>query len=229
MFGISRKVVQSAIVVGLISAPVVALAADFSPPPVGKAAPYSVPLQYRWDGLYVGINGGGSFGQSYWDITGNSFNVAGWMAGVTVGYNVQFTRLVVGLEADFDYADVTGNTALLGGCAAGCSIRNSYLSTVRGRIGYALDRFFPYFTGGVAAGELRVARTGFGTSSKWQVGYTVGAGLETAAIDNWTVKGEYLFVDLGSHTCSPVCGVAPAANRVTYYANVWRLGLNYRF
>jgi outer membrane immunogenic protein len=222
----SRKVAQSAVVVGLLVAPVTALAADFSPP-VGKAMPYAAPLPYRWDGFYVGVNGGGSFGSSFWSLAGNSFNTAGWLAGATVGYNMQFTRLVAGVEADFDYVDVIGTTTL-GGCGATCSLRNRWLATGRARIGYALDRFFPYFTGGVAYGELRTARTGVGTSSRWQLGYTVGAGLEAVAMDNWTVKAEYLFVDFGEFRCSPVCGVAPA-NRVFYYTNIWRLGVNYRF
>jgi outer membrane immunogenic protein len=226
---ISRKVAQSAIVVGLLGTPVMALAADFAPPPVGKAVPYAAPLQYRWDGFYVGINGGGAFGSTSWDVAAfNSFNTAGWMFGATVGYNMQFTRLVIGAEADFDYVDVSGRSTL-GGCgAAGCTLTNRYLATGRGRIGYALDRFFPYFTGGIAYGELRTARTGFPSSSRWHLGYTVGAGLESAVFDSWTVKDEYLFVDFGHFTCSPVCGAAPN-NRVFFYENVWRLGLNYRF
>ena len=223
---ISRTMAQSVMVLGLVSAPVMALAADFIPPPVGKAFPYAAPLQHRWEGFYVGINGGGAFGSSYWDLAANSFNTAGWLAGGTIGYNFQFSRFVAGVEADFDFAEVTGSTTL-GGCGAGCSIRNNYLATGRARLGYALDRFFPYFTGGVAYGRLSMARLGVGPASSWQVGYTVGAGLEVAVFDGWSVKSEYLFVDLGSFTCAPVCG--GAASRVHFYQNVWRLGVNYRF
>ena len=35
-------------------------------------------------------------------------------------------------------------------CAAGCETRNNWLATVRGRLGYAFDRFLPYITGGLA-------------------------------------------------------------------------------
>jgi len=226
---ISRKMVQSTILVGLICAPVTALAADFAPPPpVGKAIPYVPPLQYRWDGFYLGINGGGAFGSSKWDLAGsNSFNTAAWMAGATLGYNFQFTRMVIGIEGDFDYVSGGGSTTL-GGCAATCTLDHNYLGTVRGRIGWALDRFFPFFTAGVAFGDIKASRVGVASSSNWQIGYVVGAGLEVVAWDNWTVKSEYLFVNLGDYACSPACGAAPT-NNVNYYTNLFRLGLNYRF
>lgn len=225
---IARKMVQSTLVLGLMSAvPVTVLAADFAPPPVvGKAMPYVAPLQDRWDGFYAGINGGGAFGSSYWDLAGNSFNTAGWLAGATLGYNMQFNRMVLGLEGDFDIADISGNAAI-NGCAAGCSIRSNAMGTARARIGYTVDRFLPYFTGGIAYGHLRMAEVGFGTTSKWQAGYTVGAGMETVLVPGWTVKGEYLFVDYGNFSCSPVCGTP--AQKVDYYTNIWRLGMNYRF
>jgi len=37
-------------------------------------------------------------------------------------------------------------------CPAGCTTNNDWLATVRGRAGYAFDRFLPYVTGGVAVG-----------------------------------------------------------------------------
>jgi outer membrane immunogenic protein len=224
---ISRKLVQSAVALGVISAPVMAVAADFAPPPVGKAVPYAAPLAYRWDGFYAGINGGGAFGTSFWDLANTNFTVAGWMFGGQVGYNMQFGRFIAGLEADFDYADIGGNTNA-GGCVTTCTLRNRYLGTGRGRFGYAMDRFFPYFTAGVAYGQLEASRGGVATTTTWRIGYTVGAGLEFATFDNWTAKAEYLFVDLGSFNCTPACGPA-GNNKVDYYANVVRLGLNYRF
>ena len=226
---ISRKLLWSALVVaGLMSPSVMALAADYGRPLAGRAIPYAPPpLQHRWDGLYVGINGGGMFGSANWSLAGDSFNTAGWMVGATLGYNVQLGGFVAGLEGDFNYVS-GGGTTTVGGCAAGCSLEQNYLATARGRIGYALDRFLPYVTGGLAVGQIDVTQTGVGTSSPWRYGYTVGAGLEMAVMPSWTVKGEYLFVDLGTYTCTPVCGVAPT-NAVGYYTNVWRLGLNYRF
>ena len=39
-------------------------------------------------------------------------------------------------------------------CALGCETSNSWLGTVRGRVGYAFDRFLPYVTGGFAVGDI---------------------------------------------------------------------------
>ena len=40
-------------------------------------------------------------------------------------------------------------------CAAGCLTQNNWLSTARGRVGYVLDRFLVYSTGGAALGNVR--------------------------------------------------------------------------
>jgi outer membrane immunogenic protein len=62
-----------------------ALAADFGapPPPPVYAAPPPPPVYpiFRWSGIYVGINGGGAFGNSDWTdpVFGNTgdFDVRG--------------------------------------------------------------------------------------------------------------------------------------------------------
>ncbi len=110
------------------------------------AAPY-----YNWTGLYVGINGGGAWGNSRWDSTG-SFDASGGMIGGTVGYNWQFGTWVVGLEGDIDWANIKGTTNR--GCVGGCSSENTWLGTARGRLGYSFDRWMPYITGGAAFGDV---------------------------------------------------------------------------
>ena len=60
-----------------------ALAADFGapPPPLVYAAPPPLYPIFRWSGIYVGINGGGAFGNSDWTdpVFGNTedFDVRG--------------------------------------------------------------------------------------------------------------------------------------------------------
>ena len=49
-------------------------------------APMYNPI-YNWTGFYVGINGGGAWGNSQWDGL-NKFDVSGGMIGGTIGYNV---------------------------------------------------------------------------------------------------------------------------------------------
>ncbi len=125
--------------------------ADASPPVVTKAAPVAwtatTSPAVNWTGIYLGLNGGFSFGGSNWtdSVTGGSsgnFGTSGFVFGGTVGANYQVGSLVFGVEADGDWADASGfgtftATAL---CTGACSTTSSWLSTVRGRAGYAFDR-----------------------------------------------------------------------------------------
>jgi outer membrane immunogenic protein len=104
----------------------------------------------------------------------------------------------------------------------GCTIKNTRLSNVRGRIGYAgWTHWMPYFTGGVAFGNVEVS-TLVGKVSDTSTGWTVGAGVEYAFLNNWSAKLEYLYVDLGSATCAAaICGL-PADATVVFTARARR-------
>ena len=97
---------------------------------------------------------------------------------------------------------------------------------MRGRVGYAADRFLPYVTGGAALGNINATTNGLTTSAS-NAGWTIGAGLEFAVTPNWSAKAEYLYVSLGKFNCGPNCG-APTDN-VSFSANLVRGGINYRF
>jgi outer membrane immunogenic protein len=97
---------------------------------------------------------------------------------------------------------------------------------VRGRVGYAADRFLPYVTGGAALGNIN-ATTGNLTTSTVNAGWTIGAGLEFSFTPNWSAKAEYLYVDLGKFNCGFNCGAA--TDNVSFSANIIRGGINYRF
>ena len=188
-----------------------------------KAAIYS-PV-YNWTGLYLGINGGGGWGRSQWDGI-DRFNVSGGLIGGTIGYNWQINQFVVGVEGDIDWSGVRGTTTTL--CPFGCETRNTWLATVRGRFGYAFDRFLPYLTAGLAVGNIEANRLGFPAGSISNAGWTVGAGLEVGIVSNVSVKAEYLYVDLSNFNCGLNCGLA-ANGGVSFYANIFRAGLNVRF
>jgi outer membrane immunogenic protein len=186
-------------------------------------APAYVP--YTWSGFYIGVNGGGGFGRSAWDSTGG-FDVTGGLVGGTVGYNYQFGQAVAGIEGDIDWADINGTTTTT--CPLGCKTSDTWLSTVRGRLGYAADRFMPFVTGGAAFSDIRATTPGFTGASTTKTGWTAGAGLEFALAGNWTVKAEYLYVDLGKFNCGVACGAAVTDN-VSFTTNLVRAGVNYRF
>jgi outer membrane immunogenic protein len=134
--------------------------------------------------------------------------------------------LVVGLEGDIDWSGMRGTTNTL--CPPGCETRNHWLSTVRGRVGYAFDRFLPYLTAGLAVGDIAANVPGFPGGSITTAGWTVGGGLEVGVVSNVSVKAEYLFVDLGNFNCGFNCGLGGNGN-VSFYSNVFRAGLNVRF
>jgi outer membrane immunogenic protein len=130
-------------------------------------APYMVPAStYNWSGAYIGINAGGGW------LKDDEGNRNGGLIGGTLGYNFQpGGPWVWGLEGDLGYFS---NSDL------------KYLGTVRGRIGYAIDRLLPYITGGLAV---------MSDDGSARAGWTLGAGLEYALMQNLSIKAEYLYVD----------------------------------
>ena len=202
-------------------------AADI-PRPVYKGV-RSVVAYYNWTGFYVGINGGYSWGDSTWTVPAVSNTPSGWLIGGTVGYNHQIGSWVFGLEGDWDWADIKDSSA----CGAfSCETKNSWIATARGRVGYAFDRWLPYFTGGAAFGKVEANSTNPAApgASDTRTGWTVGGGVEYAFLANWSAKIEYLYVDLGSFDCNAGCsGAAGVASSVDYKTNIIRAGLNYKF
>ena len=181
----------------------------------------------------------------------NGYNTDGGLAGGQVGCNWQTGRFVWGIEGDIDWADIGGGRSLttnVPGFVTGVetSSRNlNWLATVRGRAGFtATDTLLLYVTGGVAFGEVRYAGSvAFPASNDFQTfastntetGWTVGAGAEWAFSPNWTVKAEYLYVDLGNRTLTSVAAGRPAnlattlRNSYDNTYNIARVGLNYKF
>jgi len=223
-----------------------ALAADLPPPPAppprapATYVPAPVPY-YNWSGIYIGANGGYGFGTSSWSgpgLTTGNFNTTGFLAGGTIGGNLQFGPVVVGAEGDWDWSNLSGNTSTTtptaGGCApSNCQTSADWLATGRGRIGYAFDRVLFYGTGGAAFAPVKAGMgTTAGSQSSTEVGWTAGAGLEFAFAPNWTAKVEYLYVDLGNLSCTTSCFGAPAApvaTSVKFTENVVRAGINFKF
>ena len=196
-----------------------------------KAAPYYV-APFSWSGIYVGLNGGYGWGTSSWTSTATTGDTKpkGWLAGGTLGYNLQTGVWVWGLEGDIDVSTIKGaTTAGTGVCAGaiGCETRNRWLATARGRIGYSLDRWLPFITGGAAFGDVKMSPNTGLSETKTKVGWTLGGGVEYAFMGPWSAKIEYLYVDLGKSSCSAATCVI--STDVGFTSSIVRAGVNYRF
>lgn len=200
---------------GVASASAADIARRVAAPPPVYVAPFS------WTGAYVGINGGYGWGNSNFSapFTSGSFDTSGGLVGGTLGYNWQVNQIVFGVEGDIDASWIKGS-GICGGLS--CQTKNTWLGTVRGRLGYAVDRFMPYVTGGLAVGDIKNTITGLGTANETKAGWTAGAGVEYAFNGPWSIKAEYLYVDLGR-------GGAIGGSNAKFQTNVVRAGLNYRF
>lgn len=214
-------------------------------------APEAVAPMFTWTGGYVGVNLGGGFGKFKHPLevtdptttpptvlgSGSlDITAGGFLGGVQAGYNWQQENFVYGVEADFqgsavkaeDTIDVTGIGSLDGGTKV------DWFGTVRARIGYTpVERFMVYGTGGLAYGHVKSYINGLGideSASKTKAGWTVGAGAEYAFTNNWTLKSEYLYTDLGKTT---LIDDDFGADHVTLKNDVAfhtvRVGINYKF
>ena len=226
-----------------------AFAADL--PSRRAPAPYLAPPPvFTWTGFYIGLNAGAGFRTN--TNNGNNFlnggfggnsngNNVAFIGGGQIGYNWQTGPIVFGLETDAQYRSSFG-VGNNGGLFGNTNQRNDgFLGTARGRIGYAFSPMFMiYATGGAAYGNTFANANnnnflfggfgGFGgnnNNNNFRVGYTVGGGLEYAFTPNWSVKAEYLFVDLGRTNQANLFGFGGGNNRSQ--AHVARLGVNYKF
>ncbi len=256
----------------ILSMTATAVAADLPRRTVAPAPVVAVAPVFTWSGFYVGVSGGGMFGETRVRtagvLPGNIANVTalarparvtvdqdGFLIGGTAGYNMQFGAFVAGIEGDISYTDIDGRTTYLNPAPFGAgpfpvgSTRSTfrtdmdYLATVRGRVGVAFDRVFVYATGGAAIADTTYtadfgapvtgAQQFFGRRSDTQLGYTVGAGVETAITDAVSLKAEYLYYDLGSITVNvPAVGAGGAGaytSRFDQDGFIVRGGANFRF
>src|SRR5690606_28189102 len=113
--------------------------------------------------------------------------------GLQAGYNFQFASgLLAGIETDIAISGIDGS----GGVGV---FELDYLGTVRGRLGYTIDRFMLYGTAGLAYGRGDVRVAGL-SDEQVHIGWTIGAGVEAMLAPNVTARLEYLYADLGKDT-----------------------------
>jgi outer membrane immunogenic protein len=135
--------------------------------------------------------------------------------GGELGYNWQFNGgWVLGAEADFNFTDFnasrhrTRDLGDFGKVDTDLSLEADWFGTLRGRLGFAVDNWLFYGTGGAAYGNLQAqGKIAFdndngdffkGSESNTKWGWTAGGGAEYAFDQSWIVGAEVLYVNLGS-------------------------------
>jgi outer membrane immunogenic protein len=165
------------------------------------------------------------------------FELSGGLVGGTVGCNYQVNSWVVGLEDDFSWTNKKGTSPLIApfNTSETAQTSESWLSTTRGRLGFAWNRWLVYGTGGAAIAkegfQLCDPVTGCAGQSKVTAGWTAGAGVEYAFMGAWSGKVEYLHVDLGTvgYGVTTFPGGLFAARNVRLTDDIFRVGVNYKF
>lgn len=181
-----------------------------------------------------GVIGGGQLGQNWQSGT--------WVFGIETDLQasgqkdrIQRTSYFTGIPCSTT-CDAISDTDI--------TAKLSWFGTLRARFGQDFSGLFGYVTGGLAYGKIKVS--GLNTISvdagqdgtieavfqrpfsvsKTKAGWTLGAGVEgQTALNNWTWRIEYLYIDLGKVNYSD----ASFSVNSSVTDNILRFVLNYRF
>jgi outer membrane immunogenic protein len=270
MPGLSRFAIASLLACSS-ALPPAAMAADlYRPGGVGmKDAPAYLPA-ISWTGFYAGVNGGYGWSNSdthnitVFQPDGDPYptgplpyklNQDGGFAGLQLGYNRQIDRIVLGIEADIQASDINGDSKtsfdppVIANFDYLASTQVDWFGTLRGRLGYSLDRTLLYVTGGLAFGHVKYGadyvftdpnccKGSFGVvnGSDTSTGYVIGAGIEHMLDANWSLKLEYQYIDLGTLDADGKLFFAngepsgeTVKSKIDTDFHAVRLGINYRF
>lgn len=222
----------------------------------------------NWSGLYIGGHVGWATGEwdgtltydegngpvpNIWDNHNQTLDDDGWIGGVQVGFNLQNASFVYGIEADASWADFGGSgsfTTMAGEPTWHVNQDLDAFGTVRARLGFLVTpRLMIYGTGGLAWAKTSASHTvteqgikvAAGSADETHVGWAAGAGGEIMVANNWTLRAEWLHVDLGKEdyhltgsVFDPNTGnVSGPLTTDSFPADltfdVFRLGVNYKF
>jgi outer membrane immunogenic protein len=224
-------------------------------------APAHAPAIWNWTGFYLGGQAGGGWSsstQTNVDGTGAflagtvqpPISSSGFLGGVYGGYNYQFSpSFLVGIDADYSWADLTGSSTVPANTGAALSnafsIKVKSLATVTARLGYIFNNNWMLFgkagwawsdwdANSVTTRTTTGAVTSSGTSSPNRNGLILGTGLEWAFAEHWSAKLEYDYVHFNtvsynSTDTSAGGTVSSPARSQTSYMNIVKVGAAYRF
>ena len=231
-----------------------AVAADLPPPAPPPVYVPPVPI-FTWTGVYVGGqigyawgNQNANFGDNFGTFATAAYSANGVIGGAHVGYNLQLSQFVIGLEGDVDGSSLSKSvsgiffTPNIGPVSATFNANANVQGSIRGRVGYAFERVLIYATGGIAflgttanlsTNSLLGLGSAYDSASNTLVGWTVGGGLEYAVTNNWSIRAEYRYANFGQSTVYPVnfaaLGDVGAFINRHFTENRVQVGFSYKF
>jgi outer membrane immunogenic protein len=216
----------------------------------GVAVGAAPALAAEWAGLYGGLHAGGAWGNV--DVTDDvndgvppgpfPYSAVGALGGGTAGFNIQMKSIVLGVEGDIGYMDLTGagiipssdpqyhqDTTLSGGL----------YGDVTARVGLSMGQTLLYGKGGFAFynGQAIQVTTKPGfvpTGTGPFTGWTAGGGIEQFVNPNLSFKVEYQHVNFGSQIGNQTSVTDPPIGHVyqnwtDLTADSIKVGVNWHF
>lgn len=244
-------VAASALALTAASAQAADVVMNQEPAPVVAAAP-----AFSWTGFYAGGQIGGSWSDTDQKITGHDVKAgnhnfsgfgksfspdpSGFIGGLYAGYNYDLgNNIVLGADTDWVWGDMDESDSktylkdTVDEYKVDGKIKEKWAGSTRARIGYAMDRWMPYFAGGVAYAKIDSDAKfsdadgvySKASGNKTLTGYTLGAGVDYAMTDHIILRAEYRYTDFGDKDF----GNKDFKYNVDYKTNDVRVGVAYKF
>jgi outer membrane immunogenic protein len=201
---------------------------------------------WNWTGFYAGGDVGYAWGTSAGtDLnaarvagTGPAYSFAanGALGGAFLGAQMQWQQIVFGVEADYQAANLSGNSGPLkvGAPTYLLSSKLTSYDSVRGRLGYATGPWLLFVTGGWASAQWATyygfngASSPFAANNANQQGWAGGLGANYAISPHMFLTAEYRYTSLnGASFTNTAANTSELGN--TFKINDFRLGVAYKF
>jgi outer membrane immunogenic protein len=213
-----------------------AIAADFGPPPVTKAA---APPAHYWNGCYAGLQTGGIVLGG----TGGGAGV-GALAGGQLGCDYESDLVVLGLEGEVAWSNLSAQKDSVNpGSSSLANTKNPWDADIAVRTGFLFrNDVMTYLKIGLAFGSFNFNSVSSGflgttttTGTTTMTGILIGPGLEYMISPQWFARTEIGFVlpnpkDV-TMTCVPAaaCAAPSSISTVSEFQFYGRVGISYKF
>jgi outer membrane immunogenic protein len=164
------------------------------------------PVTTDWSGFYIGghlgygwANMSGCFecGDADSELEAEDLDLEGIVGGLHAGYNVQMDSIVLGIEADVSFADMSDSEGVPDPDESEeQSADVDLLASVRARLGIALDDVLVYATAGIAIPDAEWAVSTSANSGDVEfddIGGVAGGGVEFAMTESIRLRAEGLY------------------------------------